>query len=155
MQSRSRLAVLLCAGALVALGSAARAAPDKALEARFDGMISTAEMDGWLKTLAAEPNHVGSAHDKANAELTLSLFKSWGWDARMETFWVLYPTPKEVALDLVSGAGAPFQGHPDRGADPGRRDLQPHQGRAAGLCRLPGRRRGHRAAGLRELRHAG
>jgi N-acetylated-alpha-linked acidic dipeptidase len=59
--------------------------------------------------MAAEPNHVGSAHDKANAEMTLALFKSWGWDARIETFWVLYPTPKEEALELVGGAGAPFK----------------------------------------------
>ena len=59
--------------------------------------------------MAAEPNHVGSAHDKANAEMTLAQFKSWGWDAKIETFWVLYPTPKEVALELVSGAGAPFK----------------------------------------------
>ena len=81
MKSVSRLAVLLAATAISA--AAARAEPDRALEARFDGMISTTEMDGWLKTLAAEPNHVGSAHDKANADLTLSLFKSWGWDAKI------------------------------------------------------------------------
>jgi N-acetylated-alpha-linked acidic dipeptidase len=109
MPSRSRLAVLLAASALSALAVSARAAPDKALEAKFDGMISTAEMDGWLKTLSAEPNHVGSAHDKSNAELTQTLFKSWGWDAKIETFWVLYPTPKEVAVELTTGAGAPFK----------------------------------------------
>src|SRR5687767_834624 len=75
MKSVSRLAVLLCAGALAALAPAALAAPDKALEARFDAMISPAEMDGWLKTMAAEPNHVGSPNNKANAELTLAQFK--------------------------------------------------------------------------------
>ena len=98
MKAVSRLAVLLCAGAMAALAPAALAAPDKALEARFDAMISPAEMDGWLKTMAAEPNHVGSAHNKANAELTLAQFKAWGWDAKIETFWVLYPTPKEVLM---------------------------------------------------------
>ncbi len=109
MKSVTRACALLAATALVIAAPQALAAPDKVLEAKFDGMISTAEMDGWLKTLAAEPNHVGSAHDKANAEMTLALFKSWGWDAKMETFWVLYPTPKDVALELTAGAGAPFK----------------------------------------------
>ncbi len=110
MKSVSRLAILLAATALCAAAPAiVQAAPDKALEAKFDAMISPAEMDGWLKTLAAEPNHVGSAHGKANADLTLALFKSWGWDAKIETFWVLYPTPIEVAIELTAGPGAPFK----------------------------------------------
>ncbi|MBL8552674.1 MAG: M28 family peptidase [Phenylobacterium sp.] len=109
MKSRSRLAALFAATALVALAPAAARSADAALEARFDGMIDPAEMGGWLKTMAAEPNHVGAPHNKANAEMTLAQFKSWGWDARIETFMVLYPTPKEVALELVGGAGAPFR----------------------------------------------
>ena len=103
--------------------------------------------------MAAEPNHVGSPHDKANAEFTLQQFKDWGWDAKIETFQVLYPTPKKVALELIRQAE--LQGDADREADPGRRHILAHQGPAAGLCRLPGRWRCHRAAGLRELRHAG
>lgn len=110
MPSRSRLAALFAACALGALAPvAALAAPDKALEARFDSMIDPALMGSWLKTMAAEPNHVGSPHNKANAEMTLAQFKAWGWDARMEVFQVLYPTPRTVALELVSGAGAPFK----------------------------------------------
>jgi N-acetylated-alpha-linked acidic dipeptidase len=109
MKVRSRLAVPFAAAALAALSPAAQAAPDPAREAAFDKLIDPAEMGGWLKTMAAEPNHVGAPHNKANAEMTLAQFKSWGWDAKMETFWVLYPTPKEVGLELVSGAGAPFK----------------------------------------------
>jgi len=109
MKSRSRLAALLAATALTALAPAVAQSADAALEAKFDGMISDAEMGGWLKTMAAEPNHVGSAHDKANADMTLAQFKAWGWDAKIETVWVLYPTPKEVAVELVSGDGAPFK----------------------------------------------
>ena len=108
MSSRSRL--LFAAVAVAALLPAAGlAAPDKALEAKFDGMIDNAEMGGWLKTMSAEPIHVGAPHNKKNAEMTLAQFKSWGWDAKIETFWVLYPTPKEVALELTTGAGAPFK----------------------------------------------
>jgi len=109
MKIGSRLATLLAATALTALVPVAAQSADAALEAKFDGMISDAEMGGWLKTMAAEPNHVGSAHNKANADMTLAQFKSWGWDAKIETAWVLYPTPKEVAIELVSGEGAPFK----------------------------------------------
>ena len=72
------------------------------MEKKFDTFISSSEMDGWMKKMAAEPNHVGSPHDKANAEDTLARFKAWGWDAHIEEFQVLYPTPLKVQLDLVS-----------------------------------------------------
>ncbi len=72
------------------------------IEAKFDTFISSADMDGWMKKMAAEPNHVGSPHDKANAEDTLARFKAWGWDAKIEEFQVLYPTPLKVSLDLVT-----------------------------------------------------
>jgi N-acetylated-alpha-linked acidic dipeptidase len=71
------------------------------LERRFDALIDPSEMDGWMKMMAAEPNHVGSSHDKANAEMVLQQFKSWGWDAHIETFDVLYPTPLSETLELV------------------------------------------------------
>ncbi|WP_293908216.1 transferrin receptor-like dimerization domain-containing protein [Phenylobacterium sp.] len=110
MKSKSRLAALFCASALAVLVPAAvQAAPDKAMESRFDAMIDPAEMSGWLKTMAAEPNQVGSPHDKANADMTLALFKAWGWDAKIETFWVLYPTPRDLAVELTAGPGAPFK----------------------------------------------
>jgi N-acetylated-alpha-linked acidic dipeptidase len=74
-----------------------------ALEKSFDAAVDPSEMGGWLKTLSAEPNHVGSPHDKANAELVLSMFKQWGWDAKIEEFQVLYPTPISETLE-VTGA---------------------------------------------------
>jgi N-acetylated-alpha-linked acidic dipeptidase len=71
------------------------------LEKKFDSLIDTKDMDGWLKQMAAEPNQVGSPHDKANAEFMLAKFKEWGWDARIETFEVLYPTPISETLEIV------------------------------------------------------
>lgn len=94
-RSVSLLAVMLAAPVL------AQSAPDAAdVEKQFDAAISPAEMGGWMKTMAAEPNHVSSAHDKLNAEMTLKQFKDWGWDAKIETFKVLYPIPLKVGLDL-------------------------------------------------------
>lgn len=99
--------------AIAAAGSAAPAAtslfgftPDaasaeRALEQRFDADINPAELREWLKILSSEPNHVGSPHDMANAETVRDLFKQWGWDARIETFDVLYPTLKQHTLEMV------------------------------------------------------
>jgi N-acetylated-alpha-linked acidic dipeptidase len=66
------------------------------LEQRFDALIHPDDLRNWLRTMAAEPNQVGSPHDKANAEFEQKLLKSWGWDAKIETFEVLYPTPAKI-----------------------------------------------------------
>ncbi|MBE7218758.1 MAG: folate hydrolase, partial [Caulobacteraceae bacterium] len=73
----------------------------RALESRFDHAIDPKEMDAWLQRLSSEPNQVGSPHDRANAEWQLAMFRSWGWDARIETFRVLYPTPISEKLELL------------------------------------------------------
>jgi N-acetylated-alpha-linked acidic dipeptidase len=73
-----------------------------ALEAAFDAQISSADQRAWLKAMSSQPNHVGSPHDRANAEMQLALFRQWGWDARIETYQVLYPTPISTTLDLVA-----------------------------------------------------
>ncbi|HEX3664134.1 MAG TPA: transferrin receptor-like dimerization domain-containing protein [Rhizomicrobium sp.] len=75
---------------------------DAALFARLDASIQPNELRDWMKMLASEPNHVGSPHDKANAEWVLAQFKSWGWDAHIETFYALYPTPIHESLEMVS-----------------------------------------------------
>ncbi|WP_027484192.1 transferrin receptor-like dimerization domain-containing protein [Rhodanobacter sp. OR87] len=79
--------------------SAATAQQD--LERRFDAQLDPAELRSWLKQMASQPNQVGSPHDKANAEFMLAKFREWGWNAHIETFSVLYPTPKKVALELL------------------------------------------------------
>jgi N-acetylated-alpha-linked acidic dipeptidase len=56
----------------------------------------------YMNRLAAEPHHVGSAYDKQNAEFIRDKFQSWGFDARIEEFDVLFPTPKERLLELVA-----------------------------------------------------
>src|ERR1700694_3663224 len=93
------LAALLGTSSVGAQTAAPAANAD--LERRFDAAINPAELGGWMKTMAAEPNHVGSPHNKANAEMVLAQFKSWGWEAHIETFEVLYPTPISESLELV------------------------------------------------------
>jgi N-acetylated-alpha-linked acidic dipeptidase len=81
--------------------SPAGVAAQSQLEAKFDADLSAADLRGWMQQMSSAPNHVGSAHDKANAEFQLAKFKEWGWDAAIETFSVLYPTPREVAVELI------------------------------------------------------
>jgi N-acetylated-alpha-linked acidic dipeptidase len=80
---------------------AASAAIERAIEKKFDAQLNPDEQRAWLEQMSAEPNHVGTPHDKANAELMLGLFRDWGWEAHLETFSVLYPTPKKVALEMT------------------------------------------------------
>src|SRR5258705_10192091 len=94
------LLVLLCTSISFA-ASVPPPSDEAALERNFDTLIQPNDLRDWMKLLAAEPNHVGSPHDKANAERILTWFKDWGWDANIETFWVLYPTPINESLELV------------------------------------------------------
>jgi N-acetylated-alpha-linked acidic dipeptidase len=82
--------------------TSAAAASEAQLEQRFDADLSAAELRSWLEQMSSAPNHVGSPHDKANAEFELAKFKEWGWDASIEVFSVLYPTPKEVSVELIA-----------------------------------------------------
>jgi len=54
-----------------------------------------------MQRLSAHPHHVGSAYDKENAAWILAQMKSWGWDASIESFDVLFPTPKIRLLEMT------------------------------------------------------
>ncbi|MBV8592556.1 MAG: hypothetical protein JO212_21270, partial [Acetobacteraceae bacterium] len=71
------------------------------VERNFDALIHPSDLRDWMKLLASEPNHVGSPHNKANANQILAWFKEWGWDAHIERFWVLYPTPISETFELA------------------------------------------------------
>lgn len=94
-------ATAACLGFATAAMAQSAPADPRAVEAAFDSAIRSADQLAWLKTMSAAPNHVGSPHNRANAEMTLALFREWGWDARIETFDVLYPTPVGIRLELV------------------------------------------------------
>jgi N-acetylated-alpha-linked acidic dipeptidase len=82
--------------------NASAASAQASLEQRFDAQLDAAQMREWLQQLSSAPNNVGSAHDAANAQFMLREFREWGWDASIETFNVLYPTPRHVALQMIA-----------------------------------------------------
>jgi len=70
------------------------------LEKRFQAIPDPDRMRKNMELLAARPHHVGSPYDKQNAEWILAQYKQWGWDAHIETFDVLFPTPKTRLLEM-------------------------------------------------------
>ena len=75
---------------------------ERDLEARFKTMPEPDRMRESMRRLSARPHHVGSAYDKDNAGWILNQFKSYGWDAHIENFDVLFPTPVERVVELVA-----------------------------------------------------
>ena len=74
----------------------------KNLEAEFDRMLLADNLDEWMKFMSAEPHYVGTAYGRKNAEWMVKQFKSWGYDAKMETYQVLFPYPKVRLLELIA-----------------------------------------------------
>jgi N-acetylated-alpha-linked acidic dipeptidase len=70
-------------------------------ESKFRKIPDPKILRDTMQRLSARPHHVGSPYDKQNAEWILSQFKSWGLQAEIETFDVLFPTPKERVLEMV------------------------------------------------------
>lgn len=71
-------------------------------EAKFRALPDTARLRAAMIRLSARPHHVGSPYGKANAEWLRDQFTSYGWEARIEEYRVLFPTPRERRLELVA-----------------------------------------------------
>src|SRR6204780_1421952 len=76
-------------------------ATERDLEKKFQDGIVAANIRENDRRLSARPHHVGSPYDKDNAEWMLARFKEWGFEAHIETFDDLFPTPKERVLELL------------------------------------------------------
>jgi N-acetylated-alpha-linked acidic dipeptidase len=82
--------------------TAESAKAEREWEAKFRAIPSPDSLRAYMRRLSARPHHVGSPYDKDNAEWILAKFKSFGLDAQIETFDVLFPTPKERVVELVA-----------------------------------------------------
>lgn len=113
MRSLRWLVALLCCGSLAPAvvggaeapitGFGAKAAEaQRALEARFDAELRRGDIRDWVERLSSRPHHVGSAWGKGNAEWMASLLRSWGYDTKIETYEVLFPTPRTRLVELVA-----------------------------------------------------
>jgi N-acetylated-alpha-linked acidic dipeptidase len=71
-------------------------------ETKFRAIPEPARLREAMRRLSARPHHLGSPYGKDNAEWLRDQFASYGWEAKLERFDVLFPTPVERVLEMVS-----------------------------------------------------
>jgi len=81
--------------------SPAHAAIERDWEAKFRAIPDPRILRDNMQRLSARPHNVGSPYDKDNAQWILAKFKEFGFDAQIETFYVLFPTPQERLVQLL------------------------------------------------------
>lgn len=74
----------------------------RSTESKFDAELQPDSLREWMKRLSARPHHIGSAYGKENAEFLKSKYSLWGFDAGIEEFDVLFPTPKSRLLEMTA-----------------------------------------------------
>src|ERR1700759_1200647 len=79
----------------------ASSAKEQQADQTFDAALSAPRIGETIKELSAYPHNLGSPGSKAVAEKILQKYKSYGLDAHLESFSVLYPTPKTRVLELT------------------------------------------------------
>lgn len=88
--------------ALIGGYSPAHSQAEHQWESRFKAIPEAANIGGYDQYLSAWPHNAGTERDHENAQWILNKFKHWGWDAHIETFYVLLPWPKDRLVEMVS-----------------------------------------------------
>jgi N-acetylated-alpha-linked acidic dipeptidase len=96
MRSSSFRSSILLLGAVSVIFAA-----DPQWEEKFRAIPSPQNLRDYMERLSARPHHVGSPYDKDNAEWIVAKLKSWGLDAKIENFDVLFPTPQDRFVEMV------------------------------------------------------
>ena len=71
------------------------------MEANFDKLIESDNLDKWMKYMSAKPHHVGSPYDKKVVDYIAKNLTKWGYDVKIEKFDILFPTPKVRLLEMI------------------------------------------------------
>ena len=74
-------------------------------EEKLRAVPSTDNMRAYMQHLSARPHNVGSPYDKDNADWLVAKFKEFGFDAQIDSYDVLFPTPKERQVELLECKG--------------------------------------------------
>jgi N-acetylated-alpha-linked acidic dipeptidase len=86
----------------IVCGALALAQAPASWDQRFRAIPDAKIIGESMRRMTARPHHTGSPYDRDNAEWILAQFESWGWDARLDTYDVLFPTPRERVLEMVA-----------------------------------------------------
>jgi N-acetylated-alpha-linked acidic dipeptidase len=72
----------------------------KKLEASFDSQLSAKRIGENIKRMSSVPHHIGSVGGKFVADDIATQFKAAGWDTKIVTYQVLFPTPITRVLEM-------------------------------------------------------
>lgn len=78
------------------------AAAQRSLEERFDAALKKENLREWMQWMTAKPHHLGSPFGREVAEFIAAKFRAWGYETSIETFDVLFPTPRTRLLEMTS-----------------------------------------------------
>ena len=87
-------------GCLV-LAATAQTPAETALESRFDSYLDAGRIGARLKIMSSHPHHVGSPGGQAVARYIYDQYKACGFEVSIDTFYVLFPTPKTRELEMT------------------------------------------------------
>ena len=73
-----------------------------AWDATFRAIPDARNIGEYVRIMSARPHHLGSPYGKQTAEWILARFTEWGWEAQIETYDVLFPTPTERLVEMVA-----------------------------------------------------
>ncbi|MGE0461489.1 MAG: M28 family peptidase [Vicinamibacterales bacterium] len=77
-------------------------ATQRGREEQFRRVPDSARLKEYMEAMAGEPHVAGRPGSRKVAEYALEKFKSWGLDARIESFEALMPWPTERALEMTT-----------------------------------------------------
>ncbi len=95
------LATLCLQGQALTGFTPASAEKERHLEAQFDSYLSADNLDAWMQRMTAQPHWVGTEYGAENARWMAQQFQSWGYEARIDTYQVLFPYPRVRLLEMT------------------------------------------------------
>jgi N-acetylated-alpha-linked acidic dipeptidase len=77
------------------------AAEQRELESQYDALLKAENLSEWMQLSTSEPIYVGSPHNREMADWMVEQFRSWGYEAELAEYHVLFPTPRIRELELL------------------------------------------------------
>lgn len=70
------------------------------LETTYSDSLDAKNLRTWMEQMTTRPHHAGAPKTLENALFMVERFRSWGFEAQIKTYYVLFPTPVKRSLTL-------------------------------------------------------
>ncbi len=77
-------------------------AAQRVLEAQYDTELDADNLRDRMEYIVSKPIYAGSPHNKETGEWMVEQFRSWGFEADLAEYHVLFPTPRIRELELLA-----------------------------------------------------